>query len=104
MSTRATLRTIREKADPRVWSGRLIEAEQRSERAIRQVARLRERVADLEVEIMECRNVNKRLAEVIDVFVEVVVPAEHRDAERLTSLLSAYEDTRRPWISPEPPD
>jgi hypothetical protein len=104
MSAGAAAGALRRRLDPRVWAGRVHDADERSERAIRQVARLRERVAALEGEIFECRNVNKRLAEVIDVFVEILLPAEHRDAERLESLLIAYEATLEPGRALEPPD
>lgn len=55
----------------------------------------------LEEEIQEARNLNKRLAEVIDVFVEVLVPAERRDPARLQEALDRYADLTTP--NPPPP-
>jgi oligoendopeptidase F len=54
---------------------------------------LHTRVSQLEQEVQECRQLNKRLAEIADVVAEVLLPAEHRDEERLRSLLADYERT-----------
>ena len=65
----------------------------RWKRAQQEIRELRERVAALEVEMQECRRLNKRLAEITDVVAEVLLPAEQRDESRLRALLSDYERT-----------
>jgi len=62
-------------------------------KAQREIEALRARVARLEAEVQECRQLNKRLAEVTDVVAEVLLPAEQRDEERLRALLANYERT-----------
>jgi uncharacterized protein with von Willebrand factor type A (vWA) domain len=89
--------------DPRAWAERIRAAERRSQRALRQVSDLRSRVSALEDEIQEARNLNKRLAEVIDVFVEVLVPAERRDPARLREALDRYTDLSTPNSPPPGP-
>jgi hypothetical protein len=51
---------------------------------------LRERVATLEVEVQECRQLNLRLAELTDVVEELLLPVAQRDEERLSELLEKY--------------
>ena len=51
------------------------------------------RVTQLEQEVQECRQLNKRLAEIADVVAEVLLPAEHRDEQRLRDVLADYERT-----------
>lgn len=60
-------------------------------KALAEVRALRKRVAELEREVQECRQLNKRLAEIADVVAEVLLPAEHRDEERLRQVLGDYE-------------
>lgn len=62
-------------------------------RALREVRELRARVAELEEGLQESRQLNKRLAELTDVLAEVLLPAEHRDEERLRTLLEGYDRT-----------
>jgi hypothetical protein len=56
-----------------------------------QIVALQRRVAALEAEVQECRQLNKRLAEVTDVVAEVLLPAEQRDDQRLRAVLARYE-------------
>ena len=51
---------------------------------------LRERVAVLEDEVQECRQLNLRLAELTDVVQELLVPVAQRDEKRLEELLTRY--------------
>ena len=51
---------------------------------------LRERVAVLEDEVQECRQLNLRLAELTDVVQELLLPVAQRDEERLAALLEKY--------------
>jgi hypothetical protein len=51
---------------------------------------LRERVARLEDEVQECRQLNLRLAELTDVVEELLLPVAQRDEERLAALLEKY--------------
>lgn len=51
---------------------------------------LRTRVAVLEDEVQECRQLNLRLAELTDVVQELLLPVAARDEERLAALLEKY--------------
>jgi hypothetical protein len=51
---------------------------------------LRRRVADLEVEVQECRQLNRRLAELTDVVQELLLPVAQRDEERIDAVLEKY--------------
>jgi hypothetical protein len=59
--------------------------------ALAEVEELRARIVQLEQDIQESRQLNKRLAEVIDVVSEVLLPAGQRDDERLRDLLANYD-------------
>lgn len=65
----------------------------RWKKAQQEIRGLRERVAALELEMQECRQLNKRLAEITDVVAEVLLPAEQRDEARLRTVLAKYETT-----------
>ena len=54
------------------------------------VEALRERVAVLEDEVQECRQLNLRLAELTDVVQELLLPAAQRDQERIDELVEKY--------------
>jgi hypothetical protein len=56
-------------------------------------AGLRERVAALEAAVDENRRLNQRLADVIDVVTEVLVPAADRDDARLLEALKNLNKT-----------
>ena len=56
----------------------------------RQVAQLARRVSDLELELQECRRLNRRLAELTDVVQELLVPIEQRDEQKLRETLERY--------------
>jgi hypothetical protein len=51
---------------------------------------LRERVAVLEDEVQECRQLNLRLAELTDVVEELLLPVAQRDEQRVTAVLEKY--------------
>jgi len=51
---------------------------------------LRERVALLEDEVQECRQLNLRLAELTDVVQELLLPVAQRDEQRVGELLEKY--------------
>ncbi|HEV8056435.1 MAG TPA: DUF6752 domain-containing protein [Nocardioidaceae bacterium] len=55
-----------------------------------QLALLRERVNELEQEVQEQRVLNRRLAELADIVQELLLPAVHRDDERLAALMDDY--------------
>lgn len=61
--------------------------------AEKQVATLRRRVEVLEQEVQEGRQLNRQVAEMLDVMGEVLLPAEQRDEERLHALLARYHST-----------
>lgn len=56
-----------------------------------EVAQLRRRVAQLESDVRHCRMLNQRIAALADVMMEVLVPAQQRDEERLRQFLTDYE-------------
>ncbi len=53
------------------------------------VGNLRRRVAELEDEMQEARRLNRRLAELMDVVEELLVPISQRDDERVQQYLSS---------------
>ncbi len=63
----------------------------RLEQAEKAVRALRRRVLRLEQEILESRQLNKQVAEMIDVIGEVLLPAGQRDEKRLHELLRKYD-------------
>ena len=54
---------------------------------------LEQRVASLEREVQENRALNRRLAELIDVVAELLLPLSQRDEERVAELLDRYRET-----------
>jgi hypothetical protein len=52
---------------------------------------LRRRVEVVESELQEARQLNRRLAEIVDVVAEVLLPAEQRDEDRLREVLARYD-------------
>jgi hypothetical protein len=59
-----------------------------------EISALRERVATLEQEVFENRALNRRLAELIDVVSELLLPAAYPDEQRLRARYSAVSPTR----------
>jgi len=53
-----------------------------------QLAELRARVSSLEAAVYESRSLNERLSDVIDIVVELLVPAVDRDEAKLRELLT----------------
>jgi hypothetical protein len=51
------------------------------------IAQLRRDVAQLQVAVEESRRLNERLSDVLDVVVELLVPAVDRNEERLSEAL-----------------
>ena len=51
---------------------------------------LRERVAVLEEEVQECRQLNLRLAELTDVVQELLLPVAQRDEEGIREAMEKY--------------
>jgi hypothetical protein len=54
---------------------------------------LERQVADLQVAVEESRRLNERLSDVLDVVVELLVPAVDRDDERLKEALDRLGKT-----------
>ena len=48
------------------------------------------RLAALEEEVQECRQLNRRIAELIDVVAELLVLVDDRDEERVREVLAQY--------------
>lgn len=55
-----------------------------------ELQQLRERVAMLEDDVMEARQLHRRLAELTDVVEELLVPIAQRDEARLAEALERY--------------
>lgn len=51
---------------------------------------VRGRLAALEAEVQENRQLHRRVAELTDVVAELLLPVADRDEERMTELLAAY--------------
>lgn len=60
---------------------------------LRRLVQLEERVAELEAEVQECRQVNLRLAELTDVVAELLLPVAQRDEARIDEVLRRYHDS-----------
>ena len=56
-------------------------------------AMLAERVRQLEEDILESQQLNKRIAELADVVAEVLLPADQRDDEAVRRKLAKYDPT-----------
>ncbi len=56
------------------------------------VAALRARVDELEEEVQECRQLNLRLAELIDVVQELLLPVSQRDEAKVAEILERYPE------------
>jgi putative NADPH-quinone reductase len=54
------------------------------------VEALEKRVAELEDEVQECRQLNLRLAELTDVVGELLLPVAQRDEARVAEALERY--------------
>ena len=59
----------------------------------RRLHELERQVADLQVAVEESRRLNERLSDVLDVVVELLVPAVDRDDERLKQALGRLGKT-----------
>ena len=55
-----------------------------------EVEQLRARVAVLEDEVQECRQLNLRLAELTDVVGELLLPVAQRDQARVAEVMERY--------------
>ncbi|UMG93199.1 DUF6752 domain-containing protein [Nocardioides sp. TF02-7] len=55
-----------------------------------ELAQLRERVTELEAEVQEARRLNRRVAELLDVVEELLVPLSLRDEEKVKAYLDAH--------------
>lgn len=58
-----------------------------------QVQALQQRVEALEHEVQENRALNRRLAELIDVVTELLIPLSQRDDDRVSQLLDRYRES-----------
>lgn len=58
--------------------------------ATRRVAELEDRVAALEAEVAERRQLDQRVTELTDVVAELLVPLHQRDDQRVDEILARY--------------
>lgn len=58
--------------------------------SLRDLARLRQRLNDLDAEVQECRQLNLRLAEVTDLVSELLVVLADTDDPRVAQALARY--------------
>ena len=58
-----------------------------------EVADLRQRVTELEAEVQESRRLNRRVAELLDIVEELLVPLTLRDEEKVKAFLDAHSVT-----------
>ncbi|MFT3874501.1 MAG: hypothetical protein QM714_17950 [Nocardioides sp.] len=56
----------------------------------RELTALRERVAELEEDLQEARRLNVRVAELLDLVEELLVPMAQQDEERVQRYLDAH--------------
>ena len=54
---------------------------------------LRKRVAELEAEVQECRQLNLRVAELTDIVTELLVPLARGDKDELEATLAKYHES-----------
>lgn len=54
---------------------------------------LRRRVTALEAEVQECQALNLRMAELMDIVTELVLPIAQRDDEKLREALAKYQES-----------
>jgi hypothetical protein len=54
---------------------------------------LEQRVADLEADLTEMRRHNLRLAEIVDVVQELLVPMASRDEDRVQEAISRFQES-----------
>lgn len=57
------------------------------------VRRLEERVADLEADVAEMRRHNVRLAELVDVVQELLVPVASRDEAKIQEAITRFQES-----------
>lgn len=57
------------------------------------VRRLEERVADLEADVAEMRRHNVRLAELVDVVQELLVPVASRDEAKIQEAIKRFQES-----------
>jgi hypothetical protein len=62
-------------------------------RMARSAPRLEQCLRDLEAEVQECRQVNLRLAELMDVVAELLLPVAQQDPARVEELLARYHES-----------
>ena len=73
-------------------------------RVARQAPQLEQRVRELEAEVQECRQVNLRLAELMDVVAELLLPVAQQDPARIEQALARYHaSVGGPAPSADPP-
>jgi hypothetical protein len=49
------------------------------------------RIDELEAEVQECRNLNLRVAELVDLVQELLIPVASQDRERIDAALAKFQ-------------
>ena len=62
-------------------------------RGLRTLQQLESRLHDLEAEVQECRQANLRMAELVDVVAELLLPVAQQDQERISETLARYHQS-----------
>ena len=62
-------------------------------RRVHALRRIDERLSALEAEVQECRQLNLRLAELVDVVAELLLPVADRDEARVAEVLQRYRES-----------
>jgi hypothetical protein len=60
---------------------------------IRPVTELHRRILDLEAEVQETRRLNRRVAELLDIVQELLVPLAERDEAKVREYLDRYSSS-----------
>ncbi len=89
------VRLVRDKLKARLAGRRpaSVEPAGSSPETRRRIARLRRRIEELESEVQENRRLNRRLAELMDVVQELLVPISQRDEDKLRKRLEKYSES-----------
>jgi len=64
-----------------------------SKETTRKIRNLRRRVDELELEVQESRRLNRRVAELLDLVEELLLPVAQRDEEKIEEYVKRYSSS-----------